>query len=117
MISGIGLDLVELPRIRALYERSPSFAKRILTEEELAVFETLKNNRKMEYLAGRFSAKEAFSKAMGTGIGKTVSFQDIQVLNDESGKPFFVTNMIHNKIHLSITHTEHYAAAQVIIES
>ncbi|MBU9710428.1 holo-ACP synthase [Evansella tamaricis] len=117
MIVGIGLDLVELERIRSLYDRKPSFAKRVLTEREYDYFLTLKDQRKIEYLAGRFSAKEAYSKALGYGIGKEISFQDIEIINDLKGKPEIHTkNTSGGKAHLSITHTATYAAAQVVIE-
>jgi holo-[acyl-carrier protein] synthase len=115
MISGIGLDIVEISRIRKMAERQSKFARRILTETEWNEYEQLSGKRQYEYLAGRFSAKEAFSKAMGTGIGKDLSFQDIEVAKDENGKPFFsFPKSIRS--HLSITHTEEYAAAQVILE-
>ena len=66
-------------------------------------------------MAGRFAAKEAFAKAYGTGIGTQLSFLDIQVENDEKGKPH-ITKPLQKGVHLSITHSTEYAAAQVIIE-
>ena len=115
MISGIGLDIVEISRIRTLAKRQSKFARRILTESEWNQYEQLSGDRRCEFLAGRFSAKEAFSKAVGTGIGKGLSFHDIEIAKDENGKPFFsMPQPIH--AHLSITHTKEYAAAQVIIE-
>ncbi|WP_307327837.1 holo-ACP synthase [Evansella vedderi] len=116
MITGIGLDLVEMDRIRSLYERQSSFVNRVLTERELTYFKTLSDRRKIEFLAGRFSAKEALAKANGSGIGESLSFQDIHILNDEKGKPYIVSEKINQKIHLSITHTQNYAAAQVVLE-
>ena len=62
--------------------------KRVLTAKEMERFNSLKGRRQIEYLAGRWSAKEAFSKAMGTGIGK-LGFQDLEVLNNERGAPYF----------------------------
>ena len=88
MIYGNGIDIQEIRKIQKAQEKRESFAKRILTVNELAIFEKYKGNRKYEFLAGRFSAKEAFSKAYGTGIGKKVGFQDIEILNDnKTGKP------------------------------
>lgn len=116
---GIGLDIIELDRIRRIIERQPGFIKRILTIGEIEKFMTLSMERKVEFLAGRFSVKEAFSKALGTGIGKEIGFLDIEVLNDERGKPFIkVLKEIKEPftIHVTITHTRQYAAAQVIIE-
>lgn len=114
MIIGIGLDLIELHRIKKLIERQERFPQRILTEGECMKYEQLSNKRKVEFLAGRFAAKEAYAKALGTGIGKHLNFHDIEIETNEQGKPF-----IHSKdmrCHLSITHTNEYAAAQVIIE-
>jgi holo-[acyl-carrier protein] synthase len=116
MIAGIGLDIVEISRIAAMMEKQKRFADRILTEEERSVFETLKGRRQAEFLAGRFAAKEAFSKAYGTGIGKELSFQDIEVGTGPMGKPL-ILKPISEGVHLSITHSSEYAAAQVIIEN
>ncbi|MDQ0232498.1 holo-ACP synthase [Metabacillus malikii] len=121
MIEGIGLDIVELDRIRRIVDRQPGFIKRILTIEEIEKFITLSKERKVEFLAGRFAVKEAYSKANGTGIGVEIGFQDIEVVNDDKGKPYIriLKNNSHEMkhIHVSITHTRQYAAAQVIIES
>jgi holo-[acyl-carrier protein] synthase len=117
MIVGIGIDLIELNRIEDLIKRKEKFAERILALEELKVYESVSNKRKTEYLAGRFAAKEAFSKALGTGIGAQLGFQDIVTATDPLGKPLLVCPKIKGKnIHLSITHTKEYAAAQVVIE-
>ena len=115
MIKGIGLDIVELDRVRNLLARKPKFASRILTPEEMEIFASLGERRKIEWFAGRFSAKEAFSKAVGTGIGKGLSFQDISIIQEKSGKPI-VRHPFAYTAHLSITHTSQYAAAQVILE-
>jgi holo-[acyl-carrier protein] synthase len=69
----------------------------------------------VEFLAGRFAAKEAFSKAMGTGIGKDLSFLDIEIAVDPLGKPVIVKPDVN--AHLSISHSRDYAVAQVVIES
>lgn len=87
MIKGIGLDIAEIPRIKKAMERSEKFQKRILSERELELFHQLSDQRKVEFLAGRFAAKEAYSKANGTGIGKGCEFRQIEVLKDELGKP------------------------------
>ncbi|MCM3671962.1 holo-ACP synthase [Mesobacillus maritimus] len=115
MITGIGLDIVEISRIAVLFKKQPRFPERILTEEERKEFCSLSDRRKIEFLAGRFAAKEAFAKAFGTGIGKDLSFQDIEIKKNERGKPFFI-KPISEGIHLSITHSRDFAAAQVIIE-
>ena len=86
----MGIDLVELARIKDAYERNSRFAERILTENELSRFKTLSEKRQIEFLAGRFAAKEAYAKANGSGIGEELSFQDMEIATDENGKPYFV---------------------------
>ncbi|CEG25359.1 holo-ACP synthase [Bacillus sp. B-jedd] len=115
MIIGIGLDLIEIDRVRELLKRQERFPDRILTKEEREVYESLPANRRVEFLAGRFAAKEAYAKAKGTGIGEHLSFQDIEIAKDSLGKPFF-KKPDGSRAHLSITHTKQYAAAQVVIE-
>ena len=116
MITGIGLEIVEIERIEKINARGEAFRKKILTEQELTTYETLSTHRQIEFLAGRFAAKEAFSKALGTGIGKSCSWLDIEVRKTESGQPilFFKQALVHGFI--SITHTKQYAAAQVVLE-
>jgi holo-[acyl-carrier protein] synthase len=115
MIKGIGIDIVEISRIEEMIKKQRKFPERILTSNELDRFQSFSGKRKAEYLAGRFAAKEAFSKAYGTGIGSALSFQDMEIMSDELGKPYFSSPDMKG-IHLSITHTREYAAAQVIIE-
>ncbi|WP_096438471.1 holo-ACP synthase [Alteribacter populi] len=117
MIKGIGLDVIEIDRIKTLLNRKQKFAERILTKEELDVFNKLDFKRKPEFLAGRFAAKEALSKALGCGIGEEFSFQDASVLANNRGKPsVHFVNPIPGNIHISITHTTGVAVAQVIWE-
>jgi len=117
MIKGIGMDLIELDRIAASVSRNKRFADRILTTNEKQIYEQLlSDKRRVEFLAGRFAAKEAFAKAVGTGIGN-LSFQDIEVLNDRQGAPFLVAQgYTQFNIFISITHSRAYAAAQVVLE-
>lgn len=115
MINGIGVDIMELDRIEMLLKRQPRFKNRILTQSEILLFEKLQGRRQIEYFAGRFAAKEAFSKANGTGIGKHLSFLDIEVVSDEKGKPMFAKPFSEG-VHLSISHSRDYAIAQVVIE-
>ncbi|RBP87986.1 holo-[acyl-carrier protein] synthase [Cytobacillus firmus] len=115
MISGIGIDIAELERIRKIIARQERFPERILTSKELDGYRCLTEKRRAEYLAGRFAAKEAFSKAWGTGIGEELSFQDIEIEKDEKGKPY-ISKPFKDGIHLSISHSREYAVAQVVIE-
>jgi len=117
MIKGIGIDLIELDRIESSLNRSDRLADRILTINEKEVFHHLTTSkRKIEFLAGRFAAKEAFSKAAGSGIG-SLSFQDIEILSTERGAPaIFVNGFEQANLFISITHSRDYAVAQVVIE-
>ena len=115
MIIGIGLDVTELDRITNAYERRNTFADRVLTENELAIFHVLKNTRQMEFLAGRYAVKEAFSKAYGTGIGK-LSFQDMEILPNEKGKPVVTRSPFEGNVWVSISHSSNIVVAQVILE-
>lgn len=117
MIKGIGIDIIELERIHKNIEKNNRLVTRVLTENEQTIYETLTGEqRRVEFLAGRFAAKEAFAKATGTGIGK-LSFQDISVKSTESGAPTLCVQGFESyNIFISITHSRDYAVAQVIIE-
>lgn len=115
MIVGVGLDVVEIPRIEKAYIRRNTFANRVLTENELNIFNGLKGKRKMEFLAGRFSVKESFSKAVGTGIGK-LTFLDVEVLPDDAGRPVVTKSPFEGNVWVSISHTDSLAISQVILE-
>ncbi|QJX55621.1 holo-ACP synthase [Staphylococcus warneri] len=116
MIYGIGLDLIEIERIeKVYYKQKQKFVDRILSKEEQLKFNGFsQQKRKIEYLAGRFATKEAFSKALGTGLGKTIAFHDINCYNDHLGKPCIDYSGF--RVHVSITHTENYAMSQVLLE-
>lgn len=112
MIKGIGIDLVEMSRIQRIKQRS-QFIQRILSKEEQELYASLTHpQRQLEFLAGRFAVKEAYSKALGTGIGP-IGFKDIVVLNDVKGKPY-VKGV--DRCHVSLSHSEHYCVAVVILE-
>ena len=115
MIVGHGIDIEELASIQNAVEKRKCFAQRVLTDKEMERFSSLKGRRQFEYLAGRWSAKEAFSKAMGTGIGK-LGFQDLEVLNNERGAPYFSKSPFSGKVWLSISHTDQFVTASVILE-
>ncbi|MCT8136564.1 holo-ACP synthase [Anaerobacillus sp. CMMVII] len=117
MITGTGIDIVELKRINGALKRHQAFVQRILTPEEQEIFFRLSENRQVEFLAGRFAVKEAFAKAIGTGIGKRLSWQDVKVLPDKTGKPILISKLNHGTVHISISHSKEYAVANVIIES
>ncbi|SNZ16720.1 holo-[acyl-carrier-protein] synthase [Terribacillus aidingensis] len=117
MIKGIGLDITELARIQKAIQRNERILDRILTNQEKARYQTLTSQkRKAEFAAGRFAAKEAYAKARGTGLGR-LGLQDIEVLPNAAGAPVLkaADQEAGEHIFLSITHSEAYAAAQVII--
>jgi holo-[acyl-carrier protein] synthase len=124
MILGVGMDIIEVSRVNGVYERyGDRFLQRILRPAEIAY--CLSYKRPGPHLAARFAAKEAISKAFGTGLGEQLGWQDMEVLNHDSGQPYVV---LHgqgltllasggaNRLHLSLSHTEHYAAAVAILE-
>ncbi|MUK89720.1 holo-ACP synthase [Ornithinibacillus sp. L9] len=117
MIKGIGIDIIELIRIKESIQKNNRFADRILTNREKEYFMTLNSeSRKVEFLAGRFAGKEAFAKATGTGIGR-LSFADIEILPNEQGAPTItVSGYDAEQIFISISHSKEYVVAQVIIE-
>lgn len=116
MIKGIGVDITEIARVKEMMENHDQFIDRILTSAEKKQCETFADKRKIEYLAARFSAKESFSKAYGTGIGKEVSFQDLSIIDNELGKPIVTTNKVTSPVHISISHTDDLVFTQIIIE-
>jgi holo-[acyl-carrier protein] synthase len=123
MIYGIGTDMIEVNRIRDVMERDFGFREKIFTEGEIAYCEKMKN--KQQYYAARFTAKEAFMKAIGTGWRFGISFTDIVVYHDQLGKPFIrlsgKAEELANKagivnIHVSLSHLKEIASAIVILE-
>ncbi|MDT0110877.1 holo-ACP synthase [Listeria booriae] len=117
MIKGVGLDMIDLDRVKQVLEKNPRFVERILTTEEQKLFSKYSGSRQVEFLAGRFSAKEAYAKANGTGFGKELSFTDVEVLTLPNGRPVLTQpKRLDERVFVSITHTGRSAAAQVIIE-
>ena len=125
MIVGTGVDLAEVPRIRASIERfGDRFVQRIFTPAEIAYVERKAN--RFERYAARFAAKEAGMKAIGTGWKRGVRWQDFEVANLPSGKPTLRLHGVAAKVaeklgvrnvSLSLTHTAELGMAHVILES
>jgi holo-[acyl-carrier protein] synthase len=124
MIIGCGIDIVELERIKEMVDRHGERAtKKIFTDAEI---EYCHEKRKYwQHFAGRFAAKEAVAKALGTGIRDGIAFRDIEVTLDDLGAPRIVLSggarkradeLGVIKVHLSISHGEDYAVAQAIAE-
>ncbi|MGE4298585.1 MAG: holo-[acyl-carrier-protein] synthase [Desulfovibrionaceae bacterium] len=124
MIVGLGLDVVELDRIAHSWARfGEAFAKRILAPGEL---ERLPRHNPTPFLAARFAAKEAASKALGTGIGKDCGFHDVEVVSNAAGKPDLILRgaalrtaqtLGVTRFCISLTHGRDVAAAVVVLES
>src|SRR5699024_4291012 len=115
MIYGIGIDIIEVDRIKNLYHRQDKLVERVLSKNKHNCFQQFKSEaRKIELLASRITVKEAFIKALGTVLGKMIALNEIDCFNDELGKPCI--NYEGFTVHVSISHTEHYAVSQVIIE-
>ncbi len=121
-MTGIGIDLCGVERFLKL-KNDNHFLERIFTQNEIAYCS--KKRRAEECFAARFAAKEAFMKAIGTGLAGKISFKDIEVCKDDSGAPYLelyngskeaLNNTGCSKVHLSISHERNMAAAVVIIE-
>jgi len=125
MITGIGTDIVTIERIRKAIDRhGDHFVNKIFTPQEIEYSNT--RARKFEHLAARFAAKEAALKALGTGVAYGATLIEVEVTNNDDGKPHVELSGAAKKladerkvahIHISLSHTEEYAIAQVIMEA
>jgi holo-[acyl-carrier protein] synthase len=118
MILGIGTDIIEISRIEAAIKKFGSrFLDRIFSEEEQ---EYCKRYKGASHYAGRFAAKEAAAKALGTGFSQGINWLDIQIINDAAGKPCIaLSSQLRDRfdspnLHVSISHCHSYATAFVI---
>ena len=124
MILGLGIDIIEVARIQASHEKfGARFLDRILLPDETAY--CLSHRSPGPFLAARFAAKEAISKAFGTGIGAALGWHDMEVRHKETGEP---SVLLHGKgkelfearrarqILISISHTDNYAAVVALLE-
>ena len=123
MIFGIGTDIIEIARIEKQVTKDTGFISRVFTPDEINCCDGKKN--RSEKFAARFAAKEAFMKALGTGWRDGIAFTDIEIINDELGKPKINLNGHAKKlaesngidsIHVSLSHTDKLATAVVILE-
>lgn len=123
MITGVGIDIVEVERIAEKIEKNNGFRELVFSANEIAYCES--KTHKYEHYAARFAAKEAFFKALGTGWLNDTSFNEVEIINNEQGKPGVVllglTNTTVNtlggfNIMVSLSHIKLTATAIVIIE-
>ena len=124
MIFGIGTDLVEIKRIESI-NSIDKFANKILSKNELSIFNSLKEEKKITFLSKQFAGKEAISKAIGTGITKQTRFKDIEILRDDNGKPIlnaidgfkkYMNDLGITKTHVSLSDERNYAIAFAVLE-
>ncbi|MCX8091964.1 MAG: holo-ACP synthase [Verrucomicrobiae bacterium] len=124
MIIGVGIDIIEVSRVAAAVERfGDRFLQRILLPDEIAYCRA--HREPAPFIAGRFAAKEAVSKAFGTGIGAQLGWHDMEIRHRDSGAPFVVLHgnavpLLQQRgghsLWISLSHTDHYAAAVAILE-
>jgi holo-[acyl-carrier protein] synthase len=117
VIKGIGIDITEIQRIQEMIQKHPRFAQKILTPAEDAQYRKFGGSRATEYLAGRWSLKESFSKAYGTGIGSAVGFQDIEIIDNQLGAPIVTKSPFKGRVHASVSHTAVNVMTEIILES
>lgn len=119
----LGNDIIEIERIRQAIERSSLFVERVYTPHEIDYCES-RNKGRYESFAGIYAAKEAFIKALGTGM-RHGSWQDIEIYHDELGAPLIrlqdtfkniYDTLGYTNIHVSISHCKEYAMSTVILE-
>ncbi len=124
MIIGVGTDLLDIRRIGKALERTPRLAERILTPPELEQFRS--SSRPVNYLAKRFAAKEAAVKALGTGIGRGISWQHFTITYDSAGRPLLqlhggalekAEQLGVRQIHLSYSDEADHIVAFAVAES
>ena len=123
MIAGLGTDMIEVERVATKMMKGSGFKELVFSKNEIAYCEVKAN--KFEHYAARFSAKEAFFKALGTGWLNGTAFNEIEIINDEMGKPYFnflgatailIETLNLKNIAVSLTHLKTIASAIVIIE-
>ncbi len=124
MIVAIGIDIIEVARIREVLARTPRFRERVFTAAEQAYCDS-RGAVAAQHYAARFAAKEAALKALQTGWRGGISWQDVEVASRESGAPYLVlhgpvlelfNNSGASAAHLSLSHTSEHAIAQVVLE-
>lgn len=122
MILGIGTDIVQIARVEKIYAKYQQiFLQKILHEQEIEICQLLPAAKIGSYLAKRFAAKEAFAKAVGSGIGANIAFKEIAILNNAVGAPYLYLDPIvrnrfrEQKFHLSLADDPPIAVAFVVV--
>jgi holo-[acyl-carrier protein] synthase len=124
MIKGIGTDILQIERAATALKRTPALAQRVLTPAELSGYRSASDH--VRFFAKRFAAKEAIVKALGTGIGRGVSWQHVEITKDALGKPLVALSLgaLHHaeqqgitRVHISYTDEREYVVAFAIADS
>ena len=124
MILGVGIDIIEVARVQASHKRfGERFLNRLLLADEIAY--CLSHKNPAPFIAARFAAKEAISKAFGTGTGAQLGWRDMEIGRKKSGEPFVILHGNGKKLFksrraknllISLSHTTNYAAAAAVLE-
>ena len=124
MILGVGIDIIEVARVQASHKRfGERFLNRLLLPDEITY--CLSHKNPAPFIAARFAAKEAISKAFGAGIGAQLGWRDMEIGRKESGEPFVILHGKGKKLFksrraknllISLSHTANYAAATAVLE-
>jgi holo-[acyl-carrier protein] synthase len=124
VIISIGIDIIEVARIREVLARTPRFAERVFTAAERSYCDG-RGVVAAQHYAARFAAKEAMLKALQTGWRGGIAWQDVEIASRESGAPYLIFNGLVQELfekseataaHLSLSHTSEHAVAQVVLE-
>ncbi len=116
VLYGIGIDLTEIERVKRVVTKQPQFVERVLTPNEQQQMAQFRGQRKWEYLSGRWSLKESFAKAFGTGIGAQVGFQDIEIIDNAAGQPVITKSPFYGQSLASVSHTGKLVMTEVVLE-
>ena len=114
MITGIGVDIVQITRIAKVIQRKQNaLYNRILHSNELIKLNTINHNKQVNFIAKRFAAKEALAKALGSGIGRPFAFKDIEINNNSDGKPYVIIHheAWQNDKHINISLADDFPQA------
>jgi holo-[acyl-carrier protein] synthase len=124
VIISIGIDIIEVARVREVLARTPRFAERVFTSAERAYCNS-RGAAAAQHYAARFAAKEAALKAFQTGWRGGISWQDVEIASRESGAPYLIFHGLVQELfeksgataaHLSLSHTSEHAIAEVVLE-
>jgi holo-[acyl-carrier protein] synthase len=117
MIKGLGIDIESIARVKKAAANQDRFIETILTVNEIKQYRQLVDLKADQYLASRYSAKESYSKAAGTGIGADTHWLDIEILNQANGAPKLTYQGHGDGILVAISHKDDYVITEVIIEN